>query len=416
MSRLSGVLRARPPAGTGPLVAGTGVLAIGKGVFLSTLVIYLLQVVHVGTIAASLCASAWGLAAVIASVPAGLAADRGSARLIGIVASLVAVPLLALVGSVHDLAYLVPAIFVAGTCDAVGGVARRAMLASQPDTGVSALSWARTASNAGFAIGAVLSVPLLASHSASAYHLAYLLAALSYAAAALALGVRKLPAVRPATATSAAGTGADPHRRRRVGVAAALAGSTAILSLHTSLLDVAFPIWIDKYTSVPVSALGWLLLVNTLFTVFGQIPAARLAETVEGALRSTMQSALWVLACCALLLLAGLGGSTAWQVVALAAAMVALTVGELLQSAGEWGLSALLARDHEHGFYQGACVFGESVQSSGGPLVIGVLIGSVPLAGWGVLGVLLLAGRELTRRLSHTLRPVAATPAPEPGT
>jgi MFS family permease len=419
MSRLTSVVRARPPAGTTPLVIGTGVLAIGKGVFLSTLVIYLLQIVHLGTGAASACASAWGLAAVLASVPAGLAADRRSPRLVGIVASLGAVPLLASVGDARGLEYLVPAIFGAGVFDAVGAVARRALLAARKESGVAALSWARTASNVGFAIGAVLSVPLLGSHSAQLYRIAYLLAAASYAAIAGALALTA--DTRPASAGSVADTSVadaastadaqsgQPERperaeSRRIGVAAALAGSTAALSLHTSLLDVAFPIWIVKHTSVPVSAFGWLLLLNTVFTVVGQIPVSRRSETVEGALRSTTRSALWTTACCALLVAAGAGGSTAWQVVALSAAMLALTLGELLQSAGEWGLSALLARDHERGLYQGACVFGESVQSSGGPLLVGTLIGAAPLVGWGVLGVLLLSGYEITRRLPRNLR------------
>lgn len=425
MPRLTSVLRARPPAGTAPLVVGTGVLAIGKGVFLSTLVIYLLQIVHLGTVAASVCASAWGLAAVVASVPAGLAADRRSPRLVGIAASLGAVPLLAAVGSARGLEYLVPAIFGAGTFDAVGAVSRRTLLAARKQTGVAALSWARTASNAGFAIGAVLSVPLLGSHSAQLYRIAYVLAAASYAAIAGALAMMASSTARSvdpdaATGTSMAGAASaeserpgspEPPGPRRIGIAAALAGSTAALSLHTSLLDVAFPIWIVKHTSVPVSAFGWLLLVNTLLTVFGQIPASRQAQTVEGALRSTTRSALWTTACCVLLVAAGAGGSAAWQVVALSAAMVALTLGELLQSSGEWGLSALLARDHEHGFYQGACVFGESVQSSGGPLLVGTLIGIAPLAGWGVLGALLLSGREVTRRLNQSLRQGAVTAA-----
>ncbi len=406
MSRLTAPLRGRPPVGTAPLVGATGLLAIGKGVFQSTLVIYLLKIVSVGTLTASSGAATWGLAAVVAAVPAGIAVDRLSPRVVGAVASLCAVPLLAIVGSVHRLDYLLLAVFLAGGLDAIGGVARRALLAAQPGNGVVALAWARSASNVGFAIGAVLCVLLLGSHSARAYQVAYALAAVSYAVVAVALWAT--PDRRPHVADGAAGdtssTGkADP---RRLGIAASLASSTAILSLHMSLLDVAFPLWIATRTSVPVAAFGWLLLINTLLTVFGQIAAARWAETVEGALRATMRSALWTAAACVLLGLAGVG-PTVWQVVTLIAAMVTLTVGELLQSAGEWGLSALLADDNEHGFYQGACVLGESVQSSAGPLLVGVLLGSVPIVGWGVLGALLLTGHEVTRRLSRSIRPFA---------
>lgn len=409
MPRLTAVLRSRPPAGTATLIGATGLLAIGKGVFLSTLVVYLLKIVNAGTFAASSGAAAWGLAAVVVAVPAGIAVDRLSPRVIGAAASLCAVPMLAIVGSAHRLEYLLPALFLGGGLDAIGGVARRAILTGQAGNGVSALAWARSASNVGFAIGAVICVLLLGSHSARAYQVAYALAAVSYAVVAVALWA--MPG-RPRDA--ARGTAGDPGdtemaRPRRLGTAASLASSTAILSLHASLLSVAFPLWIATRTSVPVAAFGWLLLINTLLTIFGQVAAARQAETVEGALRATMRSALWTAAACVLLGLAG-AGPTSWQVAALIAAMLTLTIAELLQSAGEWGLSALLANDNEHGFYQGACVFGESVQSSGGPLLVGALLGSVPVVGWGLLGALLLTGHEVTRRLSRSVRHLAAGP------
>ncbi|MBR7825729.1 hypothetical protein KDK95_05370 [Actinospica sp. MGRD01-02] len=410
MPQLTAALRARPPAGAGPLVCATGLLAIGKGVFLSTLVVYLLTIVHVGSFAASSGAAAWGLAAVVAAVPAGLAMDRFPPRVVGAAASLGAVPMLAIAGSVHRLEYLLPAVFLGGGLDAVGGVARRTLLAARAGDGVAALAWARSASNAGFAIGAVLCVPLLGSHSPGTYRTAYVLAALSYAAVTVALlwaPARKSAAEETAEAvTQAAEQSAETAAPapRRVETAAALATSTAILGLHASLLDVAFPLCIATRTSVPVSAFGWLLLINTLITIFGQIAASRWAQTVEGALRCTMRSALWTAACCVLLGLVALG-PTPWQVATLVAAMLALTAGEMLQSAGEWGLSALLAEDHEHGFYQGACVFGESVQSSGGPLLVGAVLGAAPVVGWGVLGALLLSGHEVTRRLGRSLRP-----------
>lgn len=60
MTRLTAALRARPPEGTRMLVLSCGVLAIGKGVFMTTLVVYLLQVAHLSALEASACVSAWG--------------------------------------------------------------------------------------------------------------------------------------------------------------------------------------------------------------------------------------------------------------------------------------------------------------------------------------------------------------------
>lgn len=421
MPRLTAVLRSRPPAGTAPLVSATALLAIGKGVFLSTLVIYLLMVVHAGSFVAASGPAVWGLAAVVAAIPGGVAVDRLSPRVVGTAASLGVVPMLAIVGSVHRLEYLLPALFLGGGLDAIGGVARRALLAAQGEASVTALAWGRAASNIGFAIGAVLCVPLLGSHSPQTYRVAYALAAASYITIAIALQSGLSRWSRAAVgdtdgsvAGNATGTDTQPER---MGIAASLVSSTAILGLHASLLDVAFPLWIATHTSVPVAAFGWLLLINTVLTVFGQFPAARWTQTIAGALRSLMRSALWTAASCVLLGLAAFG-STTWQVTALIAAMLALTAGELLQTAGEWGLSALIADEHEHGFYQGACVLGESVQSSGGPLLVGALLGAFPVIGWAVLGALLLSGHAVTRHLSRNLqhRPnksaAAATAAP----
>ena len=398
MTRLTTALRARPPEGTRMLVLSCGVLAIGKGVFMTSLVVYLLQVAHLSTLEASACVSAWGIAAALAALPAGLLIDRLSARSVGTIATVAVVPLLAVVGSTSRPGVLLPVMVTAGGLDSIGGVARRAALAGRERSAVASLAWTRATSNAGFAVGALVCIPLLAANSQHAYQIAYAAAGITYLPVAYAIGTATFSRRRrPPDAAGSSG---------RLVTAAALAGSTAILSLHVTLLDVALPIWIVKHTSVPVSALGGLVLINTVLTILGQVPVSARAARLDGAVRCTTRSALWVAATCCLFCASAAGG-IAWQLIALVAAVVTLTMGELLQSAGEWGLSALLAGEHEHGFYQGACVFGGSTQSAVGPVLVGGLLSAAPIAGWGVLIVVLMGGRQLARTLTRQVdRPV----------
>src|SRR5262245_32203845 len=90
---LIGLVRSRPPDGCGTVIAATGVLAVGKGIFLTTLVVYLLQIARFNAVQASICISLWGIAAVMVSLPTGALVDRYSGRLIGLVAAALAAPL-----------------------------------------------------------------------------------------------------------------------------------------------------------------------------------------------------------------------------------------------------------------------------------------------------------------------------------
>ncbi|MFB7614086.1 hypothetical protein [Kitasatospora sp. NPDC056181] len=413
-SALTALAGARPPAGTGGLLAATLVLSVGKGTFLATVMVYLLKTAGLGTLAASTALSLWGAASVAVAFPVGALIDRGRGRETGAVSALVTAVLVPLTGQVHTPWLLMLVLCAAGGFDSAGNVVRRGLIAGAAGSGVAGLAWARTITNIGFALGALVSVRLLSANSASGYALAYGVIGGVYVLMAVCflltpLGARPRKAAAPA-ADAADAAGAGRPRDRRSGRLLAL--STAILTVHTTLLTTVLPLWITQHTEVPVSAMGWLFMINTLITIGGQISVSRLAATTEGALRCFRGSAFWTAACCVLLGLVG-HVPTTLQVGFLVAATVALTAGELLEAAGEWGLSATLATEGEHGFYQSACVVGEATQSAIGPLLVGTLLTALPVAGWVLLMGGIGTGRYVAGRvLPNTARAGEVRPAP----
>jgi hypothetical protein len=331
--------------------------------------------------------------------------DRGRGRLLGSVSAAAVAVLVPAVAHLSTPWVLMLVLFVAGGLDSAGNVVRRAVFAAGSADSLGALAWARTVSNVGFALGGLASVWLLSTGTPAAFGVGYALIGVGYAVMAVCFATTALlrgprPA-RPADGDAVAAPASDggpvsDGRSRRAG--GALATATAILTVHATLLNVVLPLWVSGHTAVPIAVLGWLTALNAVITIGGQIPVSRLATTGVRALRCLRASAIWTAGCCALLGTVPLL-PPAGQLGLLLAATVALTAGEMFEAAGEWGLSATLAQDGEHGYFQSACVLGEATQSAVGPLLVGTLVTALPVLSWPVLIVVIGLGRSIAGRI-----------------
>ncbi|WP_432923588.1 MFS transporter [Microbispora sp. CA-135349] len=415
-ARLAALARSGPPRRARTLLAATLVLSVGKGTFLATVMVYLLQVAGLSPLAATTGLTMWGTASAAVAVPAGMLIDRGRGRELGAITAVCTAVLVPIAAQTRSPWILMIVLLAAGGFDSAGNVVRRAMLAGVGDDAVTTLAWGRTVSNVGFALGGLLSVWLLSDNSAAGYALAYLLIggvyvlmAVCFATTPLGPRSRTRATARADEATAddaradAATAGAVRRRPRDLRTGAALAVATTILTVHATLLTTALPLWITRHTSVQVSVLGWLVMLNAVITIAGQIPVSRLAATTERALRCFRGSAVWTAACCVLLGLVSFA-PPALQTVVLVAATIALTAGEMFEAAGEWGLSATLAGDGEHGFYQSACVLGEATQSAAGPLLVGGMVTAMPVLGWPALIGIIGVGRLIAGYISPSAR------------
>jgi hypothetical protein len=223
--------------------------------------------------------------------------------------------------------------------------------------------------------------------TAAAFRTLVLLDAVSFLAAAVLLARLDLPAATGPTRRSLPGAGLRSFRDGRYLVLAACNG---VLVVHTVLLAIAIPLWVGGHTSIPVATVGVLLLVNTVLAVLLQIRLSRGAEEPVGAARRQRQSGLALAGCCVLLALAG--SVPAGPAVALAmVAVVALTLGEIWQSAGAWGLSYAYAPADRRSAYLSVYTLGATGTGIAGPLLVTVAVVDRGVPGWLGLAALLAA-------------------------
>jgi hypothetical protein len=234
-------------------------------------------------------------------------------------------------------------------------------------------------------LGAAVAASALAIGSRAAYDALMLGNAASFlAVVGLLRGIRVTRKHR--TAIERSPPGRSPLLQARL-VAAAL--SCGALYLSASVLDVGLALEITDKTDVPHWMIAALLLLNTVLAVALQVRASRGSESIEGAAKANRRAGVALLGACLLFALTGHRAPLVASVL-LVAAIVALTAGELLSSAGSWGLSYGMAPAAQQGQYLAAFgVVSQGVQVAG-PAMAAVVVGAGTVA-WIVLGVAFFA-------------------------
>ncbi|MFF7076598.1 MFS transporter [Streptomyces lavendulae] len=383
-----------------PLFVGTFAYALGRGMYGTGSIVFFTLSFGLSVQQIALALSAAGIAAFCAAMPAGYLADRWGPRPMTIAVTIVQAALLAPMLFSGSSAVVVPLMIVLGAADRVNSIARRTLVSHVMGeaTRVRTQAYLRSVANTGMSIGALAVTPLLAVGTRAAF---LVLIAVTMAAYVLvAVTTVRLPAESKLTAPP---TGTEPSSpepraprpaRRRLAAFTTLGLLNGLFALHISILEVGLPLWITKHTDAPAWTVATLAFVNTVLAILLQVPASRGSSTVPGAARALAVSAVFTALACVLFATTAKGTGTL-LIATLFLATVVLTVGELLQSAGEWGLSFGLAPANAQGRYIGAFTVGTTVQDIVGPAVVGgVAIAYVP-GGWLALAAVFLTGAVL---------------------
>jgi hypothetical protein len=241
-----------------------------------------------------------------------------------------------------------------------------------------------------------------------------LASAASYGVSAAVLLTLPAGSASPASQPGAARSAGVLHDVRYLTVC----GLNGLLMTYGAILTVALPLWIVRDTRAPAWTVGGLFVLNTLLAVLLQVRASGGADTVPGAARAVLRSGVLLLLACVVF-----AGSRAFTgtgllgapgaVLALMAGIALLTAGEVLQSAGGWGLSYALAPEHQQGQYLGAFTMGTRVYDTAGPLLAAGLILGLGVFGWLLFGLLLLGlAAALAAAASWARRGISARPQP----
>ncbi|MFC5922236.1 MFS transporter [Micromonospora vulcania] len=388
-----------PPGRLRTLALATLANTVGTGLWVTGVALYLTRVVGLSPTKVGLGLTLAGLVGLTASVPLGALADRRDPRALRAVLQVGQ----AVVASAYLLVDSFPVFLVVATLDALlvsGNLAVRAALIAAvagPEGRVQAFATLRAVANLGIAVGAGLAGFALAADTGWAYRLLVVGNVATYLVSAAL--VRRLPAYPPTRRPVRQG----PGRALRDGPFLAVAGASAVLSLHSVALTLVLPLWVLARTDAPPVTMSAVLLVNTLLTVLLAVRLSRGAQHATPA-AATMRRAGLVLAA-GMLLWAAIGAApTPVAVGLLLGATAVYTVGDLWHMGAGAALAYDLAAPDALGAYQGVDGLLGGLARAAAPALLTWLVLGGGTAGWLVLaGLLAVTGLAVPPLTRHAL-------------
>jgi MFS family permease len=244
--------------------------------------------------------------------------------------------------------------------------------------------------NVGFGLGAGTAAAFVAV-SGAAYRGLVLADAASFLLSAIVL-LRMRAAGAPG-APDAESRAEAPKPRIRPGARfVTLSALNGVLYLHTIVLNVGLPLWIASYTRGPRALIGTIIVMNTVLAAASQIRLSRGVDGVRPA-ASRQFRAGWILAACCLLVAVSGPNRVVVTVTVILAATAALTVGEIYQSVGGWGVSYGFSPEANRGYYLSVYSLGSTCAVIVGPWLITSAVLPTGGPGWiGLAAVFAVAG------------------------
>jgi len=393
------------------LTAATAISALGRGVFFTLTVLYFTFVVGLSAAEIAVILTISSAVGVGTSMLGGLLADRFSARrlLLGFVL-LEGVALVSYSFASSFVTALLIACIVTGA-NRAADTSRSAIIgrAFTGDSRVGARAILRTVVNIGISVGsAAASIPLLID-TPEAYRVTIAIAGTATLVSAVALArlPRRVDAAPEVSVHHETGAGRSPWRDPAY---LALTVLSALFGIQFGLAEIGLPLWIVQDTTAPVVMVSAILIINTALVIALQIPFSRGTHDIRKAGNAVAVAGICMAVACAVYA-ASAGVSPVLAIVFLSLASIAHAFGEILSSAGTWGLSYELADPARFGAYLGLYAMAFSVGTMFTPAIITVTVIQHGTVGWAVLGVLFLGSAlgmaAIARRASRSHPSVA---------
>lgn len=246
----------------------------------------------------------------------------------------------------------------------------------------------RTALALGVSGGAALSALVLSSDSSTAYTVAILVDAATFAFAGLVYLRLPSPPRTPSSGRSTAGA---------VWKDAPFLGITAVfslLSIYSAAVTFALPIWAVRYTTLPHPVISAAFVTSAVAHLLLQVPLARMVKSREAAIRAAVAGGA-VLAGASLLFAATAAGPTALASVLLIAAVVLNAVGGLCTASAQFYISSDVAPESAQGQYQGLISTGMALSAMIAPALMATLPLGLGWPGWFSLAVMFLGAATM---------------------
>ncbi len=381
---------------------GAFVDAAGRGLFLAGSALFYTQVIRLTTAQVGTGLSIAALCGLLCGVPIGRLADRiGAPRMLIALQVWRAIGFLAYPFLTNFTGFVLVACFIGAVETSVTPVLQSvAGSVAEGRTPVHTMAKVAVVRNTAYAIAALVATVSMTLAGTAAYIGIVLANGIAFLVSAALLTRLRIPHV-----TGHAGSDLSVrHLPWRDLPFLALALANGILFLHMALLSIVFPLWIVTRTSAPNFLVGVALFLNTVLVVTLQVRMSRGGDDVGHAGRIQCRAGAALAVFCVLVA----ASAHANPVVAsalLLAATAALTVGELWQSAGGWGVSFALAPVQRRAFYLSMYNLGASGMAAIGPWVLTAAVLNQGTVGWCLLGVVfVLAGLAVPAIIHRRMR------------
>lgn len=250
------------------------------------------------------------------------------------------------------------------------------------------LALSRSASNAGYALGAAIAAVGLVVGTPAAYRVLIVGDALSFLAVAGMVWRTREPGPfeeagsrhnDPTQATQPVGS---PWRDLGYLLFALL---DVAMNLDDSILNVGLPLWLVHRTKAPHALVPAFLVINTVAVVVLQMRVSARVNDPRRAAAAVALNGITILTCCIVLATTTHAGVLLASAAMLATAML-VTVAELMRSVSSWELAVSLAPPAARGAYLGVAGMSQSLQKSAGPMLLTGAVMTTGPVGWLLLG------------------------------
>ena len=364
------------------LAVATLVNTLGNGALMTTFALYFTRVVGLRPTQVGLALSAGALAGLLVQLPAGHAADlRGPRRVLQTLTFGAGIAILGLLFA-RSVWALVVVMAVIAVFDRGAQAVRNGYVArlAQGGQGVQFKAYLRAVTNVGISFGAAFGGVALWVDQPWAYLAVFALDAVTCVLASLWFS--RLPDLAPAPARASGEPRIAVLRDLPFVVVTVLSG---VAAMHFVVMSLATPLWIAQQTSAPKSMVAVTLMINTVCVALFQVRLTRGIDLVGPSSRAMARSGLWIAGGFALIAFAS--GQPAWlAIVLLCAGSLVHVFGEMIGSAGQWGVHMGLAPWERQGQYQGFAGMGFSLSHMLAPALITLLCIEWGRPGWFVLG------------------------------
>jgi MFS family permease len=364
----------------------TIVNTIGNGAAFTVTALYFTRFIGLQPVQYGLALTVAGFAGLFVGLPAGHLADvRGPRGVLRVVTLLLGISYVGFILSWNLWSFAVAA-FAHTLFDRAANGIRNGMVArlSEGEDRVRFRAYLRAVTNVGISLGALLGGLALAIDTKWAFLGALAFNAVSFFVVALLQG--RLPYLAPEQPVD----GAKRLQVLRDKPFLVLVVLNAIVAIHFGVLDIAMPLWVVRDTTAPTWMVSILILVNTIACALFQVRLARGTDDIRPAARAFRRGGFYIWIAFAFFAFSS-GRGTAGAVVLLIIGACIHVLGEMVSSAGQWGVQMGLAPRERQGQYQGFASSGFALSSLLAPTVVTVLCVQWGRPGWILLGGILAA-------------------------